>query len=76
MVCRDKKSECHINFQEVKPWFNWVECNICEKEFRREVIFKTQSIDLYNYAGVYSPGRQINYFCKRCCPTKKDAWEA
>tara|TARA_R110000823_G_C15574993_1_gene462299 strand:+ start:68 stop:376 length:309 start_codon:yes stop_codon:yes gene_type:complete len=75
MVCRDKKSECNIDVEEVRTWFNWVICEVCAREFRREKLWRIWD----NIDNVLRPDflrALASFFCKECCPTKMEAWEA
>ena len=75
MVCREKRTKWGKDIYETKTWFEWNHCIVCEKEFRREPIFQTYSRHFTSRMGGLL-FKKIYSFCKKCCPTKKEAFLA
>jgi len=73
MVCREKRIDYELQVEEIFTIFDWVDCEICNKEFRRENLWQINPrVTMTSYKGYYF---KFNY-CTSCCPTKQDALEA
>jgi phage terminase large subunit GpA-like protein len=64
---RDPIVKYEFGINTTYPWFFWVHCCECGKEFRREKLWTTLTGPFYNGGGTW------RYLCKHCVPTIQEA---
>lgn len=67
MSRREPVARCKYPLYSCRPWFFWVSCSFCEKEFRREKGWRAITGPYYNNIG------RVRYLCSECAPNRSEA---
>ena len=67
MPRRDPVARCKYPLYSCHPWFFWMSCSFCGREFRREKGWRAITGPYYNNMG------RNRYLCSECAPTREEA---